>query len=99
MKTWTGTRKCPNCTAPIGWAKLWLWGPIWSKWTCKACGSRLAFDTRRRIIVAILQALVLGAILPPMLHGDIFPAVLGIPIWIMIWRCDSVILKPQEATP
>lgn len=54
-------------------------------------------DPRRRTIVAILQALVLGAILPPMLHGDFFPAVLGIPIWIMIWRCDSVILNPQEA--
>jgi len=47
--------------------------------------------------VVIVQAVVLTLWMPDLLKGNYIPALIGVPVWVLVWCYDSVRLDPGSS--
>lgn len=52
--------ECPVCRMPLRW--LDRSRPLWAQWRCRHCGSLLAVDVRRRVLLVLVLLLMIFSI-------------------------------------
>jgi hypothetical protein len=56
-------RRCPKSGTKDGWVRLWLKPWLGARWPYSGCGATLRFDVGRRLLLAVLTALVFAVVL------------------------------------
>jgi len=87
-------RSCPNCSKPVGWARLWFDTWPWSKWTCPNCASELEYDRKRQIQVKALGLFVLAPALLCSFAGLWWPVAPLLLLYFYICSFLSVRVRP-----
>lgn len=91
-------RRCPACGAGVGRVRLWLWGWIFSQWACRSCGARLGFNTRRRMVVALLAGPFTAVALALVVDRQWLLALASFALGMLVWRFDSLrLVAPRES--
>ena len=70
--------ECPNCREPVPRMRLFF-TTAWGRWPCKACGTLLGVDLRRRFLATIPFAVILILLIKVLRITD-----LGIPISVPV---------------
>ena len=66
-------RSCPNCSEPVGWARLWFDTWPWSKWPCPNCATELEYDRKRQNQVRVFGLFALAPALVCAIAGIWWP--------------------------
>lgn len=48
---------CPQCQLAVPWKRRLFGAHIWARWNCLACGAKLKFSLRRRMLICTLAVL------------------------------------------
>ncbi len=98
--------ECPHCKHPTSNKRKFFGSHIWAKWDCQRCGSKLAFNKTRRVIIG----LAFGAIaMPlPLLTTKIITSPMGLlgialcllalcPIFLFLWwRLEQLVVLERR---
>ena len=79
---------CPVCRVPMPWT--YVLRPMWSRWNCTHCGSRLGIAIRRRALLAfLLLAMMISALLLGRLGSGIgeYLVLLAVAAWVPCFVC------------
>lgn len=78
--------ECPVCRMPLRWIDRSR--PLWARWRCRHCGSLLAVDVRRRlllVLVLLLLIFTIGAALSRATGNSLLAMGLVLAIWTPVF--------------
>lgn len=92
----TPHRTCPHCGVGQGFRRMWLLNSTWARWDCRACGTRLGFSSRRRLVIALVQSPFLALFLLSAFNHEWFWALISAGLCHLVWRFDGLVLADPE---
>ena len=73
--------ECPVCRQSLHWT--YLWRPMWTRWSCSACGSLLTIDWKRRLLSILIMPLAF--LVSMYLARNGWPGYMALSVVLVLW--------------